>query len=42
MNSDSDALFLALKVLGIGKGDEVITISHTIYLNKENINDYLF
>jgi dTDP-4-amino-4,6-dideoxygalactose transaminase len=29
LNSGTDALFLALKVLNIGKGDEVITTSHT-------------
>lgn len=29
VNSGSDALFLGIKALGIGKSDEVITISHT-------------
>lgn len=29
VNSGSDAIFLTLKALGISKGDEVITVSHT-------------
>lgn len=29
LNSGTDALFLALKALNVGKGDEVITTSHT-------------
>ncbi len=29
LNSGTDALFLSLKALGIGEGDEVITVSHT-------------
>ena len=29
LNSGSDALFFAIKSLGIGNGDEVITVSHT-------------
>ncbi|MGB9743318.1 MAG: DegT/DnrJ/EryC1/StrS family aminotransferase [Minisyncoccales bacterium] len=29
LNSGTDTMFLSLKVLGIGPGDEVITVSHT-------------
>lgn len=29
LNSGTDTMFLALKALGIGEGDEVITVSHT-------------
>lgn len=29
VNSGSDAIFLALRSIGVGKGDEVITVSHT-------------
>jgi dTDP-4-amino-4,6-dideoxygalactose transaminase len=29
VNSGSDALFLVVKALGIGEGDEVVTVSHT-------------
>jgi dTDP-4-amino-4,6-dideoxygalactose transaminase len=30
VNSGSDALLLAIKVLGIGEGEEIITVSHTM------------
>lgn len=30
LNSGSDALYLAVKALGISKGDEVLTVSHTM------------
>ena len=29
LNSGTDALFLSLLALGVGRGDEVITVSHT-------------
>lgn len=30
VNSGSDALYLAIKALGISSGDEIITVSHTM------------
>lgn len=38
LNSGTDALYLALKVLGIGPGDEVITSSHTFVSTLQVIN----
>jgi dTDP-4-amino-4,6-dideoxygalactose transaminase len=37
VNSGSDALFLAVKALGIGDGDEVLTVSHTFISTVDSI-----
>ena len=37
VNSGTDAIFLSLKALGIGKGDEVITVSHTFIASIQDI-----
>ncbi len=37
VNSGSDAIFLAIKALGIGAGDEVITVSHTFISTVDGI-----
>ena len=37
VNSGSDALFYAIKALGIGNGDEVITVSHTFISTVDGI-----
>lgn len=37
VNSGTDAIFLALKTLGIGQGDEVITVSHTFIATIQGI-----
>ena len=38
LNSGTDALFLSLKLLGIGNGDEVITVGHTFHATVEAIH----
>ena len=37
VNSGTDALFLSLKMLGVGEGDEVITVGHTFHATVEVI-----
>jgi dTDP-4-amino-4,6-dideoxygalactose transaminase len=37
LNSGSDALYLAVKALGISSGDEVITVSHTMISTVDSI-----
>ncbi len=37
LNSGTDALFLSLKLLGIGPGDEVISVGHTFHATVEAI-----
>jgi dTDP-4-amino-4,6-dideoxygalactose transaminase len=38
VNSGSDALYLAVRALGISKGDEVITVSHTMSATVDEIS----
>jgi dTDP-4-amino-4,6-dideoxygalactose transaminase len=38
VNSGTDALFLSLKALGVGAGDEVITVGHTFHATTEVIH----
>lgn len=38
VNSGTDALFLSLKLAGIGRGDEVITVGHTFHATVEAIH----
>lgn len=37
LNSGTDALFLTLKLMGVGPGDEVITVGHTFHATVEAI-----
>ncbi|HSB27987.1 MAG TPA: DegT/DnrJ/EryC1/StrS family aminotransferase [Pyrinomonadaceae bacterium] len=37
VGNGTDAIYLALRALGIGKGDEVITVSHTFISTSESI-----